>query len=326
MSPKRSMRTLLAGALSLSLLAALLAIPGVALAGLPNWVIIEEGNTTDPAAVELPARAEPGENAGYSVTIKNIGPSNISQLFFFADDSAPGTEFVAPSQGSCSPVGEPLACTLGSLSAGSTATIVVAFATPENAPDGSLFVIDFFFNTTGLGSEGGSDSSHGDELHAEGATLLSTDDDFAGGFRLDQEPVGNLPISGAGNQQSTTVFPPQANLPIVVADGDAVVGDPGCPEGLTCILETSQLQVGQGETFDELFKVVILIDKTALRGISLKSIDVVHILDDETPVPIDDACPRRGAPTGECVTIAGLPGGHAQVTLWLFQNGWVKYH
>lgn len=313
MIPERLTRTLASFGLGTGLIIGMLAVPTAALAGVPNWEIL--------SVQALPGAVTPGGDAGYAVTIRNNGPSNISQLYFYAD-GAPNPTYSASSQGSCANPSGSLFCSLGALRAGQTATIVSAFPTPTS---GSSFSVDFFFNTTGLGS-GGGDNSHGDELIAVGTTALNDDPNFAGRFVRDSLTVGNGAISGAGNQQSTTVISPVPNIAVTVADGGAVTNNPACPTGLVCVLETSQLLVGDGSAQYGLFKVVIRIDKTALRGLSVKSLDVVHLFDDETPPEQLGPCPKQGPITTDCATVKGIPGGHAEATIWLSRNGYVKFH
>lgn len=312
MFPKRLTRTLASFGLGTSLILGMLAVPTVVLAGVPNW---------EASVQALPTAVTPGADAGYSVTIFNPGPSNISQLYFYAD-GAPNPTYSAPSQGSCTNPTGSLFCSLGALRAGDSATIVSAFPTPTS---GSTFSVNFFFNTTGLGS-GGGDNSHGDELPAVGTTSLNSDPNFAGRFVRDSLTVANGPISGAGNQQSTAVFSPAANIAVTAADGSAVMNNPACPTGLTCVLETSQIQVGDGSAQYGLFKVVIRIDKTALKGLSVKSLDVVHLFDDTTPPQQLGPCPKTGPITSDCATVSSIPGGHAEATIWLSRNGYVKFH
>lgn len=320
MSPERSARTLMAGALSLSLLAALLAIPGMVLAGVPNWVIVEEG-ATEPGAIELPRTVAPGENAGYSVTILNNGPGNISQLYFFADE-APTPVFSQPSQGSCTNPQGTLFCSLGALGAGQSATIVSAFPTPDD--DSTSFTVNFAFNTTGLGS-GGSDNSHGDELVTSGTTALSHDPNFAGGFSVQ---AGGTEANGAISNTnlvstSLTAADGQRNLILTVADDSALTANPTC-DGCISGAFTAELHVGDGSASFGLSKVVIDYHKNLWKTVNFKKLTVVHIHDDLSSheIAFSNSC----SGTTECATFTSLSGGHGRVTLYLAQNGWVKYH
>jgi hypothetical protein len=321
MSPKRSVRTLMAGALSLSLLAALMAMPAVVMAGVPNWVILPDNDTDANSVTELPAKVEPGENAGYSVTIRNNGPSTISQLFAFTGEGTPVAEFAAASQGACSPADEAFFCSLGALPAGATVTIVGAFATPT---EGTSFSVDFFFNTTGLGT-GDGDSSHGDELQATGTTVLSQDPNFAGGFSTElAETESNGAISGT-NLVSTSLTAPdgQKNLILTVADETALSDNPACT-GCIYPAFTAELHLGDGSASFGLMTVVIDYQKNLWKTANFNKLSVVHIHDDLTrhEIPFSSSCSGEV----ECATFTNLPGGHGQVTLYLAQNGWVKYH
>jgi hypothetical protein len=303
----------MAGALSLSLLAALLAVPSVVLAGLPNWEIV--------AVEELPSAVEPGENAGYAVTIRNRGPSNISQLYFHASE-APHPVYSEPSQGVCSNPNGTLFCSLGSLGGGQEATIIAAFPTPD---DGSTeFSVEFFFNTTGLGS-GGGDNSHGDELPATGLTNLDPDDNFAGGFStIAGDTESNTAIS-ASNLVSTSLSAPvgQKNLILTVADETALSDNPACT-GCVYPAFTAELHLGDGSDDFGLMKVVIDYQKSLWKTANFSKLSVVHIHDDLSSheIPFSRSC----SGSTECAMFSSLSGGHGRVTLWLAQNGFVKYH
>ena len=83
--------------------------------------------------------------------------------------------------------------------------------------------------------------------------------------------------------------------------------------------------VGDGSAQYGLFKVVITIDKTAYSGLNPSHLTVIHILDDGvTYSEITASCPRHGTPSSECVSIS--KGRIIELTIWVRQNGYFKYH
>jgi hypothetical protein len=82
----RATRTLASLGLGLSLTFSLLLIPTVALAATPNW----SGSVT-----ATPPAVPAGGVAGYEVSITNNGPSNISKLYLFTEPGAPNPVYVS---------------------------------------------------------------------------------------------------------------------------------------------------------------------------------------------------------------------------------------
>jgi hypothetical protein len=333
MSSNRSLRTALAGAVSLSLLAVLLAMPAGVLAKPPNWEITD--------VTELPVKVAAGENAGFSVTVRNNGPSNISKLFVFTAEGTPNPVFADASQGTCTNPDGALFCKLGALRKGKTATIVAAFPTPD---DGSTeFSVDFIFNTSGIGS-GGGDNSHGDELVATGTTELTDDPNFAGGFST---TAGDSAATRAINPDddnlvSTKLTAPGGanNLILTVADEAGISNDPACED---CVdLPTSEMHLGNGSNQYGISKTVIEYDSSLFETddyyeyasywyeeeyedeIDFSELTVLHIHDDLTShdIAFQESCDG----SEECATFEILEDGTRVVTIYLAQNGWVKYH
>jgi len=286
---------------------------GSASAATPNWDM-------EPVVL-LPSSVTPGEAAGYKVTIRNDGPSNIAQLFLVAylgdtDSPAPTPVYtkVAP-KGSCPNTGGSLYCTLGSLKAGKSVTVTVAFTTPT---EGATFSIRFVANTTGATSSDGG-TSHGDTIDETGTTTLTSDPDFAGRFVLGNNlTVANGLALGADNHQSTTVYAPASIIPVTVADGDQVT-PVVCPAELGCWSQTSEIHVNDGVPAG-IFKVEIGIYKDLSQSVDgvYHEFDAGHVPASET---ITTKCPKHGKPSSPCFTAENIGGGSILVTVWLLENG-----
>jgi hypothetical protein len=310
----RSPRRLAALGLTLGLAITAIIGPATVLAAEPNWENL--------GVQQLPPVVSPGSAAGYAVSLKNKGPSNISQLYLFSVGTAPDPSYTSPSQGSCNASG-PFFCDLGALRKGRTVTVIVAFPTPVTAT--GSFSVDFVWNTTGLGS-GGGDQSHGDAIEVTGTTALSTDtQNFAGGFVV---PTSDLTVAnnqsiGSGNPQSTLVVSPARGIPVTVEDGAGAEGV--CPTGFSCFSETSELHVGNGSTQYGQFMVVVQIDASQIpAGVNKNSLKVIHVTDDGTATLITANCSQHN-PKADCKSVDNLPGGDLLVTMWLKQNGYIKF-
>jgi hypothetical protein len=295
---------------ALTLLASSIAT-GSAVAATPNWSM--------DTVVSLPSAVTPGEAAGYLVTIRNDGPSNIAQLYLTAyagtsDDPAPNPVFTSTTAGSCPNTGGTLYCTLGNLSSGASVSVTVAFTTPTDA---TSFSIRFEANTTGATSSDGG-TSHGDTIEGVGTTTLSDDPDFGGRFVTTGNPtVANGLALGPGNLQSAKVHAPAVNIPVTVADGDQTTPIT-CPE--TCWSETLELNVGGGTSYPALFKVEIGVHKNLSETVH----GFYHVFDaGQIPAAEDivTKCPKNGTPTVPCFSVAKVGGGNILVTVWLEENG-----
>jgi hypothetical protein len=299
-------------------------------------------------AQTLPPTVEEDSVAGYAASIRNNGPSNIAQLsvtvffqqpFVAADDDElvnPGPSGDAPLfarvvkngvtvVGACpATLTEPLVCKVGALGAGGVATITVAYQTDGTTPAG----IHGWWQSNGTGSTfcTSGDNSQGDclPLHV-GPTSISSDGNFGGGFSVETGAVASNDGISATNLVSTslTAASGQQNLILTVADESALSGNPACT-GCISGTFTAEVHVGDGSAAFGLSKVVIDYHKNLWKTVSFKKLKVVHIHDDLTSHEIAFSSSCSG--TSECAMFKSLPGGHGRVTLYLAQNGWVKYH
>jgi hypothetical protein len=328
----------------------MLAIPSMVLAATPNWT-----GTLD----ALPPILDPLDDAGnatvagYRATIENRGPSTISQLFVSAAFSQPYEAATAKGDGDA-PVyveivkngvpldveiacGEdvydaPLDCDVGALGAKGDVSLTVAYLTDGSDDDAGVTVR---WESVGLGSPSG-DNSRGDVLFQIFDDDADTDDidpptqmsadgvDYSGRFLTALGAVvDNAPINGASNQAQTKVYAPAGFIAVSVEDGDDV--DQACPTGYTgCVLQASEIHVGDGSNQYGLFKVEVIFDKTILSGVNFKKLTVLHVLDDESVQEITQSRSCNG--TVICATSTSLSGGHAKFTMYFDQNGFVKYH
>jgi hypothetical protein len=288
------------------------ALAGQASASPPRWSM---------TVTDLPSVVHNGSNAGYQVTISNAGPSNIATLFLVTKipDSP---NYLTTTQGSCSTPGTgPLVCAFGALRAGASVTVVVAYPTPTS---GKSFDPVFQANSNGSTFSDSKNTSHGDTLQDpnETPTTLTSDINFAGGYAIDQSPVGDDADLGRSNVQSTSVVPPVAGIVATVQDGLAGSAFTCTVCSGTLFADWSRVTVGHGQPFGDLFPVTLLVyGKSIPSKTTLDQINLAHVLDDGTSVILSQRC--GVTPTLNCVTVTQV-GSNVRITGWVNQNGGVR--
>jgi uncharacterized repeat protein (TIGR01451 family) len=297
-------------------------------AATPSWEM---------SVTPTPAKVSAGADAGYVVTIKNTGKSNISQVFLtdalaHADgtpaipDAILDTTYVASSQGSCDPAGTRLDCTLGAIRSGRSATVVVAFSTGTNA----ILQRVFEANTTGVAGDNPG-SSHGDVLQSVGTTTTGTGDNFSGRFIKDDVLiVRDSEALSTANLQSTKVTAPKGAIGVSVADeGDTTAIT--CPAPVTCSTPTSEIHVDNGAFFKDGFKVEVGAYKFSGQVPAVyHEFDSPRLVGGVTVVgeTITANCPKNGTPSANqipCFSVNKVGGGDIVVVLWLKENGKIRW-
>jgi hypothetical protein len=280
-------------------------------------------------------------------------------LYLFTTGGAPNPVYV--SDGRCASTG-PLNCSFGALRKNQTLALIVAFQTPADGTGD--FSVDFEWNTSGLGS-GGGDNSHGDAFRKTGTTHLNPNTaDFAGGFLIpgSSTTVENDQDIDATNPQASTLYAPKDGIGVSVGDGEVGV----CPTGFSCFGQATSLVVGDGSTKYGIFKLVVKVDSSVIpQGKGAGNIGVVHIFDNGAVEDLPN-CPTSGPITSPCKIVTALGSGPAMgfaslltstsgddddchrrrhhhdddcsppppppapsdvsITIWLAQNGLVKFH
>jgi hypothetical protein len=311
--------TRLFGALCLAGSVTYVAAGAPASAATPRWYMHVEN---------MPDKAANGDGVAYRIVIGNLGPSNISTLFFQTDTQASPT-FRTTTQGTCSNAGAgPLKCTLGALNAGATVTLFVGYDAPAS---GASFNPGFNANSNGFTlSDGSKKTSHGDSLTdpAATATTLVSSPDFAGGFSLEHRAsLGTNSNIGPKNIQSTyVVLPPDGSLVTTVEDGKTVTGF-DCPT-TTCFGEWSRLKVRSLDGYDATtqtfspFEVQLTVRGSSVSG-PLSSLRLVHVTDDGVAHILTQDVPCGDSGPVGCLTVT-QNGNNVVFTTWVDQNGGFK--
>ncbi len=293
------------------------AAAGSASASTPGWIS---------SVTPLPPKVHNGADAGYQVMITNTGTSNISQLFLVSAD--PTTFVGGPDGGDCLPAGVTLKCSFGSLNAGASVTIVVAFATPSS---GNGFTEMFQANTTGVSLNDKHHTSHGDTLDFTGVTDLTSDKDFGGGFDKDTSLVQDNGSIGKNNAQSTQVTPPVGGVIATVQDGPALNLPFSCDtnstycQGKTPFGEWSQVNVDNGAAQPSFFPITLMIyGKSVPNTVAQSSIALIHTDDNGNPIGTDPLLQcASGAPLENCIQVSKV-GPNWKIVAWVDQNGGFK--
>lgn len=301
---------------------------GPASAANPTWKI---------TARLLPTEVAPGNNAGYFVTVENIGPSNINALTLkVTPESTPtGTTLNEPSHfdgltwnfggpGSCTESGQ-LVCDLGTFAAGARVTFTVAYGVPT----GTSGTFDVMFSLrAGTGDTGsdGKGKSRGDQGDFPFSTDVNTTANFDGGFAVDETLFQTIGTLGRQNKQNSSVDSPESLVPVTIeelAPGD-VTCNPACPGAFG---EWTALNVADNKDYDDEtptpFQVTIFVWGGAVPGgTSVDQIYVLHTTNAGATYEIREHCtPSTGTPTNaECLTVTKV-GSNYKIVVWLYQNG-----
>jgi hypothetical protein len=284
---------------------------GIAQASPPNW------------AMSIPNKVPPtvaaGANAGYTFTVTNNGPSNISQLFVVANITDTPA-YVHTTKGTCNATGA-LYCNVGGLVAGQSVDFVVAYTVGT-----SNFTVIFQANTSGSTFSDQKGTSHGDTLSRSVTTSVSNSQNFGGGFVVGDTSVQDFQTVGKKNPQATSLVAPDTIIPATVEDGittGIACTDAHCANAFG---EWSRINVNNGQPYGTAFRVTLLLwGGEVPNGTVTSDIVVLHTLDNGTTEAIGTDCTYTdGLPTNaECRTVTKV-GNNYQIDVWLFKNGSLK--
>ena len=349
MNRNRSAR--LAAIISTALLGAAIFGSGSVSAATPKWSI---------SIVKLPPTVVSGQDAGYRVTIKNAGPSNINGLTLDTQLDTPATYFSGlspyePTTGSCVWENVKFSCNLGTLNAGQSTTFTIAYTTTGTS--GGTFDVTFRLKSSSgdTGSDGPKSTSRGDALSVTAKTGLNSGDFYGGYFPGNRVLQTNPTLTRNTNKQATTLTgfnaTPTSRYDVMISDGTTTLPtDSQDPNGgLICTGcgtlkgEWSFVNLKEGITQGTPFHVTIMVIGTAVSGTPTALAHVYYrtdadgnVLKDVNGVAIQQtdiigdapgeicASPTTPATTEPgCVYIA-RNGSNWQVDASLFHNGGLR--
>jgi Domain of unknown function DUF11 len=288
----------------------------------------------DISAVRLPQTVHAGNDAGYAVTITNVGPSNINAVTasIVTSDTPDATPTylsdVLRNQGdavTCSSTGQ-LTCALGTLTPETVITFTVAYLVPE----GTTGAFDLSLRLrAGTGDVEGGNQSRGDAFAKPVSTGINNNQNFDGGFYRPnaggESTYATTGALGRTNRQTSEVVVSETGVTVNVADGSLVDTNliqcdtaviPDCGHGT----EWTALSV---PGHDGYIKVTLNVYGGSVDGgVSESELYVLHDPDSGPTYAITTRCdpPNAQPASGECLTATKV-GSNWRVVVWLFNNG-----
>lgn len=307
--------------------ATVLTAASMALALLGVGTVAAKNPTWSITAVKLPASVTAGRDAGYAVTVRNAGPSNVNALTLTV--SPPADAAVAPSYfsgltwntggpGSCTSTGK-LVCDLGTMVGGATITFTVAYTVPA-AAKGTFDVVFTLESASGnTGKDGG--NSRGDKLNVTSKTTIGSGANFDGGFTLDSTSFATTGSLGRNNKQTTALDTTDLHIPVTVTDGIDSFPCSACTTNT--VGEWSILDVNNGNSGP--IKVTIMVwGGTVPGGVSASDLYLIHADGSGGFHLVDQLCDATHS-NADC--LAGTPvkvGNNYKITAWLSHNGGLR--
>jgi hypothetical protein len=301
------------------LLVAMAFAAGPAAGATPSWSI---------TADRLPTAVAAGKDAGYFVTIKNNGPSQINALSVLATpastpDATPsyfsGLDWNQGGPGTCSSTGQ-LSCDLGTLTAGTTITFTVAYAVPSSQ-NGTFNVAFAIRAGTGDTGSDGKGKSRGDKLEIVAKTGIGSSQNFDAGFVVGSgtfETTGNL---GQNNKQTTKLETADSLIPVTITDG---ISSYPCTDCTNLIGEWSVLNVNDGVN-DAPIKVTLFVwGRTVPGGVQADDIYLLHADGDGGSTAITAACDASPPTNADCIESVTKVGPNYRIVAWLEHNGAIR--
>jgi len=270
------------------------------------------------SVTKLPATVKAGNNAGYDVTIRNVGPSNVNAVTFTIVPKDTPNATPAYFSGltpfyTCTTSGQ-VVCDIGTMAAGTVITLRVAYAVPTTSS--GTFDVSFELKA-GSGYVPGNNQSRGDAYANLVKTSLSSSANFDGGFTVDSDgtfqTTGNL---GRNNKQVTSLDTSDLYIPVTVTDG---VADYPCNLCTNLVGEWSILDVNNGNSGP--IKVTLLIwGGSVPGGVSADELYLVHANGDGTFNNVTETCDLTHT-NADCLESVTKVGNNFRVVAWLAKNG-----
>jgi uncharacterized repeat protein (TIGR01451 family) len=311
-----------AGTMALLLLGA-----GGAVAKTPSgWSVV---------VTKLPATVKAGNVAGYDVTIRNDGPSNVNAVTFtiVPTDTPNATPAYFPGLTgyTCTATGQ-VVCDLGTMAAGTIIKTTVAY----NVPPTSSGTFDVSFQLkSGSGYVIGNNQSRGDAYANLVKTSLSASQNFDAGFVVENPALADLTYAtggtlGRNNKHNSQVDVSDHLVTVTIEDEPtgfdpcATSTDPSCATTLT---GWTRLTVPNNQAY---IKVTLNIwGGSVPGGIGAEDIHLIHVLDNGDFVVLgdstDEICsdPSVAPTSGECIKVTKV-GSNFKLVGWLLHNGGIR--
>jgi len=280
------------------------------------------------AVQKLPPTVAAGNDAGYSVTVSNAGPSNVNAVTLtVVTTDTPGADptyfsgltWNVGGPGSCEETGG-LVCDLGTIAAGTSIQFVVAY----NVPAGTTGAFDVTFSLESASGNTGRDqggNSRGDSYNKTFSTGISSNQNFDAGFVVDQftyETTGSL---GRSNKQTTKVEVTDDLIPVTVEDGINSYPCDGCSN---LIGEWSVLNVAGGATGEPIKVTIFIYGGAVPGGVQAGDIYLYHADGDGGWNIVDATCDASPPNNADCLESVTKIGQNYKIVAWLEHNGGMR--
>ena len=295
---------------------------GLATAANPGWDILYS---------KLPDAVKAGNDAGYAVTIKNKGKSNINALTFKAivvSDPTAAPSYVSGltwnqgGPGSCTTTG-PLVCDLGTVTAGTTITLTVAFSVPSTASGTFDVKFELSAATGNTGSDGG--NSRGDAFSKTAQTGISSSANFDGGFVVGDGTFDTTGTLGRQNKQITSLETADSLIPVTIEDGIASYPCSNTvPQCSRLLGEWSVLDVNGGVNTDPIKVTLLIWGGSVPGGVGVDDIYLVHANGSGGASIVTADCDASPPTNADCIESVTKIGNNFKVVAWLAHNGGLR--
>lgn len=315
-----------ASVVTTSLMALLVLSPVGTMAKPPGWGF-------DPI-VANPGAVSPGRAVAFDVTIRNTGKSNISSVLMSTDLSGSlavpvyisDADWSVPSDitrpcGSA-PYTTALSCSFGSLVAGASVSLRIAFTTPST---GTSWSFNFILTGNGNTPSDTGGTSHGDTKKGTASVNLNSSSDFAGGFVVNRGEVFETGTTLSKQNPQSTKLTSSTDLQIATVTESATYSGAGtlCQD-VNCIGQWTILDAPNPDS--SVISGSLLIYGKGIQG-SVGPDDIVlyHLDGSGDDGIIGDEASERcatddGTSPAPCIYVTE-EGQNFRVDFWLLHNG-----
>lgn len=287
----------------------------------------------DISAIKLPETVKAGNDAGYAVTIVNIGPSNINAVTaaivpLATPDATPSYfgDFTRNQGGpsNCTSTGQ-LVCSLGTVTPGTVITFRVAY----NVPASTTGTFDVALRLrAGTGDVPGGNQSRGDAFERVVKTGTNNNQNFDGGFVVDDLTYETTGALGRGNKQTSRVDVTDDLITVNIQDGLADSAFPCTIAACAHVIGDWTSLTVPGNT--DMIKITLMIwGGSVPGGVGPDDIYLLHSNAsgglDAIGDTADEICadPDVAPTSGECIKVTKV-GSNYRLVGWLANNGGLR--
>jgi hypothetical protein len=285
----------------------------------------------------VPGSVTPGKAASYNVTVSNTGKSNISSVLMETDLGAsnplavplavwdvqwngqPAPLIAAPC--GTAPFTTALSCDFGSLVAGASVSLKIAFTTPST---GSSWAFNFVLTGNGNTPSDTGGTSHGDTKKGLATVNLNSTADFAGGFVVDSDSFSTVANLTRQNPQAATLSTTQNLQPATVQESNSYSGAGDLCSTVNCIGQWATIAAPNPDN-DLIGGSLLIFGKGIPGSVGPEDIVLYHLDgtgdDGEIGNTADERClSADDSASAPCIYVTEV-GQNFRIDFWLLHNG-----